>query len=102
MSVAPAGAPAGTAVEVAEAALREHLDRTVLRDKKLPFVSITVARRGAVVFEHAVTAPDMTSSFVLSRRRCRDLSAMCCRFILSLWRCTRRAISALSSLLMNS
>ena len=68
MSVAPAGAPAGAAVEVAEAALREHLDDTVLRDKKLPFVSITVARRGAVVFEHAVTAPDMPSSFVLSSR----------------------------------
>ena len=67
MSDAPAGAPAGAAVEVAEAALREHLDDTVLRDKKLPFVSITVARRGAVVFEHAVTAPDQ-APFVLSSR----------------------------------
>ena len=70
MSDALVGAPAGAAVEVAEAAaaaLREHLDDTVLREKKLPFVSITVARRGAVVFEHAVTAPDQ-APFVLSSR----------------------------------
>ena len=53
--------------ETAAAVLRGRLDDTVLREKKLPFVSITVARRGAVVFEHAVTAPDQ-APFVLSSR----------------------------------